>query len=935
MDSKATSKTSSLKALLLRAWRERWTDVQWGINIKTVLPRGVSGDVYDLADCILSQASVGSGANQLALSYLKHSLSVQLVSHAAVLKRLSKFENYDRVHCLTSLLEFLEGMLSGVTCYGKPEETVLATAVLSTANGLVNILLHCRDAGLKEKTNQILRRLLTDDFYIAMICLAKYNNPELLQEIVPKCTQLLATLPEAEERTKFIRMLENIDIHMLRLPVCCEKWPGTLIQSWLQVQLVGNPGTDTSTVLYKLQILQRLKGYSYSRLCAELIRGCLVSLLNVFQIHCPHQSQLSAFIFLNLPHFLQELSRKSEDSNTVVNALEMVLEHSQLLDTIDANDSCTIFNSLLNEFAKVHLITEDQAKMLLDKRKAPTTLKCDNLSSTSMDKVIRCAQSSLSGILKTLLCSDYNKIREAMLGMLHHVLIAKSFELIVAVACSSDQLKTLVAGLIQFTEWSKLAQEDSSLELFDISFVMLIAIMQNYGASPFLDSDGDSLIDRWLNSFLVDSNNPKAPTQLLSMSDPVIVEALIQQFNAGDSELKPSMTLQDILFNMPGVMHEVLVAWEQGALAASDVKRILDAVREKTTCLPIAAATYLCSYMRTAPPETLLKPMNMVQQLLSIPTALEEQKQEESRNEEGDNEGEESNRQRQTKLSLRDRWYLTCDIIRKLQKDIQLPTMRSSHHLVSKSPATEWLHNAWNRAVSRGWLDYNSTKIMQCLFSTAGPRWLVNAVVQELMKLKFRDQLQRGVDLALSIFHADIVACAIELLSHILPQLLYVDVQTYSLMEPQLSALAYLSCFCIYTAWDSVADEQEVSEPPIKVPRFDNLDQQSTETPAKKLIHALLQLLAMYEKLQDGGVTPQTYFIFNLVKALVEVKIDSANALLNQIPASLISDLLKSLPDEFSYSMLLHLHDVTTNTGRVNMAKDICVLRNYHLRHSM
>lgn len=100
------------------------------------------------------------------------------------------------------------------------------------------------------------------------------------------------------------------------------------------------------------------------------------------------------------------------------------------------------------------------------------------------------------------------------------------------------------------------------------------------------------------------------------------------------------------------------------------------------------------------------------------------------------------------------------------------------------------------------------------------------------------------------------------------------------------------------------------------------------------LTSTLRQLLTIFaEGAQEGFITQQTYFAFYLIKSLVEVKVPSANAVLAAIPSALITNLLRTLPELFSCSILLHLHDVSNTHGRINMAKDLCVLRNYHLKN--
>lgn len=91
-----------------------------------------------------------------------------------------------------SLLEFLESINVGITCRGKPEEDLLAAAVLS----IVHWLLQCyyfsltqapqsnplspQPQDIMDKPAAILKQLLSSDFICALIYLAKHDDPGII-----------------------------------------------------------------------------------------------------------------------------------------------------------------------------------------------------------------------------------------------------------------------------------------------------------------------------------------------------------------------------------------------------------------------------------------------------------------------------------------------------------------------------------------------------------------------------------------------------------------------------------------------------------------------------------------------------------------------------------------------------------------------------------
>lgn len=81
----------------------------------------------------------------------------------------------------------MENIQAGITCRSKPEETLLAPAILSIINWLLQVFHYSllktqtnnpliNDTDLLEKSGNILNSIVECEFMMAMCCLAKYND---------------------------------------------------------------------------------------------------------------------------------------------------------------------------------------------------------------------------------------------------------------------------------------------------------------------------------------------------------------------------------------------------------------------------------------------------------------------------------------------------------------------------------------------------------------------------------------------------------------------------------------------------------------------------------------------------------------------------------------------------------------------------------------
>lgn len=90
---------------------------------------------------------------------------------------------------------------------------------------------------------------------------------------------------------------------------------------------------------------------------------------------------------------------------------------------------------------------------------------------------------------------------------------------------------------------------------------------------------------------------------------------------------------------------------------------------------------------------------------------------------------------------------------------------------------------------------------------------------------------------------------------------------------------------------------------------------------------------------RDAHIGYETYFIYQYINACVLYGKDLASVILKNMPSNLIPNLLKCLPELFTYDLLLKIYDLSApkgtfmcNSNRDLVARDLCMLRNIQLK---
>ena len=278
--------------------------------------------------------------------------------------------------------------------------------------------------------------------------------------------------------------------------------------------------------------------------------------------------------------------------------------------------------------------------------------------------------------------------------------------------------KTMISGIMKCNDSCKdvtgeLAKNKAAVtfrsNIFDISFIMLFSIMQKCGAENFPEMNGELFYEKWVRDGMVDMAKSKSPMSVVKMCDQSKVDEMIGYFSDSNSQPPISFRWSEILMNIPAMLYNVLIAWENETISPAVVKNILDNMRSKGCCFAVVAASWLCAYMKVLREDEQAKPKVLVQQLMKT---LEDNIMNSD--------------------TFNEKFSLTHEIISKLYESRSSIESMQTH--TNQKPLNELFEEQWKEIGEKRWLPYDAAMNLEQLFKSCGAFWMMKNLVDQIMK---------------------------------------------------------------------------------------------------------------------------------------------------------------------------------------------------------
>ncbi|XP_040922988.1 mediator of RNA polymerase II transcription subunit 24 isoform X1 [Toxotes jaculatrix] len=821
-------KVVNLKQAILQAWKERWSDYQWAINIKKNFPKGATWDYLNLAEALMEQAMIGPSPNPLILSYLKYAISSQMVSYSSVLTAISKFEDFSRELCVKSLLEIMDMFCHRLSCHGKAEECIgLCRALLGVVVWLLQgCAWYCerlRELGPSASTEASLRAcqerlhsLMNSTKNRALVHIARLEEQgswSSVEQAMLKVTDGLSSVPNQTLRTKLEETLSLVKGIPLMLSVQCDppvhaSFPS--IHAFIMLEGTMNLTGETQPLVEQLMMIKRMQRIPAPLFVLEIWKACFTGLIE--SPEGTEELKWTAFTFLKIPQVLLRLKKypqgdKGQDFMEDVNvAFQYLLKLTPLLDKADQRCNCDCLGMLLQECNKLGLLSDSNtasltAKRTEDREFAPRLKTAENANIQPNPGLILRAEPTVTNILKTV-DADHSKSPEGLLGVLGHMLSGKSLDLLLAAAAATGKLKSFARKFIKLNEFPKHISGEGSKSasvralLFDISFLMLCHVVQTYGSEVILSDPSPSgetpFFETWLQTCMPEEGKTLNPDHPCFRPEPGKVESLVTLLN-NSSEMKlVQVKWHEICLSTPAAILEVLNAWENGVLSVEAVQKITDNIKGKVCSMAICAVAWLVAHVRMLGRDEREKPQTMIRQLV---TPLY-----------GENTLQFYIERVIIMSSIME--HMCADVFQQTGATLRSP-MEGQEPIPYRNllPAKEPIHKALSKqfqaVLRKGWVDSRALHLFESLLNMGGVFWFTNNLVKELLKETRQEWANRVVELLYSIFCLDTQQITLTLLGTILPNLLTDSAHWNSLADPPGKALAKLSVWCALSSFSS------------------------------------------------------------------------------------------------------------------------------------